>query len=206
MGGWGRSSEGEQDAGVGTRQGLCVRARHTEGQQVLHPEGPAPTATRAAGGAASSRGPSTWSLRGESPAAPCRVEAQRLAGQWGCWGGGRALRGVAALALQGRRPYRSWCQLGSRRDGPPTGLHPGADGRGQADPEPHSGAGLQGTAVTAPGRSLPRGACLLLRPPVRTHLRLEPRWGPCPLIILGLLPELPEPESPGLCLCLPFAS
>lgn len=72
-------------------------ARHVEGQQVPCPEGPAPTATRAAG-VASSRGPLAWSLCGVSPAAPCRTEAQRLAGQWGCLWGGEAPR----LASVGR--------------------------------------------------------------------------------------------------------
>ena len=108
--------------------------------------------------------------------------------RWGGW----ALRGVGALAFQGRGPFRSWCQLVSRRDGLLAGLRPGADDRarltpsrlGSGDaaawPSPHSRAAFQGTAVTAPGRS-PPGGSFSSRPPVRTHLKLEPRWGLCPL-------------------------
>ena len=188
-----------------TERGAC----HPEGQQVPRPEGPAPMATQAAG-AASSRGPSVWSLRGASPAAPCRTEAQRLAGQWGCLGEGKhpiLLPGAGRTGSEGCggcRPFRSWCQLVSRRDGPPAGLRPGAGGQGQADPKP---SGLRGRSslplasqshcspghcMTAPGRSLP-GARFLLHPPVGTHLKLEPRWDSCPLSITRAC----SPGSPG---------
>lgn len=103
--GRGRSSEGERDAGVGTRQGRCARGPPRRGPAGAASRGPSPDGHESCRRSGFSRGPSAWSLHGESPAAPCRVEAQRLAGQWGCWGAVGGLRGV----------WRPWLSRGVGR-------------------------------------------------------------------------------------------